>query len=169
MKGIGCDIQVNSCNTTDALYGQGNTYVELTGGEIRVCGEAKEQGPAYFIPEPLYPKKNNPANVVPDPYMDIFNPPGSEFLERFDDVSAPNDGDCTYTNYVSTDSAVELWPRELTAAVQQISIFRPLREAICPDLSSSVTGKTWHRASMLCGGHRWADITVKFIFPRQKC
>ena len=46
-------------------------------------------------------------------------------MERFDDVSAPNDGDCTYTNYVSTDSAVELWPGTYYGGTADIHLLAP--------------------------------------------
>lgn len=101
----GCDIFVNSCHPVDALMGQGNTYIALSAegggatGKIYVCGEVKEQGPAYFMPEPseALGEKNNPDNEADDPFASVDFPAFSS-----------NPADCTYTNISSTDSDVTL-------------------------------------------------------------
>jgi hypothetical protein len=89
----GCNVQVDSCNQTDALKGQGNTQVVIeSGGQIKVCGQVLTQGPATFTPPPI-----TGASAVTDPFVNLA-------------MLAPTVyASCDHTNFSST-SDVTLYP-----------------------------------------------------------
>ena len=78
-----CDIQVNSCNA-EAITANGNTLVQIQAdtGDINVCGNVVEKGPALFDPTPT---EGQP--IIADP---------------FQNMAFPTVGACTYTNFSAT-------------------------------------------------------------------
>jgi len=89
-----CDIQVNSCNATDALLASGQTLVKIIGltGQIKVCGKVLENGPAMFDPTPL---SENAAYHIADPFLGM----------NFPTVPA-----CTYNNFSWSGGDTTLQP-----------------------------------------------------------
>lgn len=64
-----CNIQVNSCDSTEAILASGLTLVEIEAntGDIKVCGEVKEDGPAIISPTP----DEDPAHHIADPFASM--------------------------------------------------------------------------------------------------
>jgi Flp pilus assembly protein TadG len=90
VRAVDCNIQVNSCHSSQALYAQGNVdlIVDIVTlgatGEIKVCGAAKLQGPANVTPA---------AKEGEDPLADPYAA-----------VPGPSVGGCDHTNFSATGS-----------------------------------------------------------------